>query len=71
MYQELWPLKKCRVRKSGLTLFVDIHVEVNGAMQVHQAHFIGHEVKDALMTSPLGIADVLVHIEPATYPPVH
>jgi len=58
-------IEKCRVRKSGLNLFVDIHVEVNGDMQVHKAHAIAHEVKDALITSSLGIADVLVHIEPA------
>ena len=61
-------IEKCRVRKSGLTLFVDIHVQVNGDMQVHQAHAIAHEVKDALITSSLGIADVLVHIEPAKNP---
>jgi cation diffusion facilitator family transporter len=61
-------IEKCRVRKSGLNLFVDIHVEVNGQMQVHKAHAIAHEVKDALMTSSLGIADVLVHIEPAQDP---
>jgi len=60
-------IEKCRVRKSGLNLFVDIHVEVNGDMQVHKAHAIAHEVKDALMTSSLGIADVLVHIEPAKH----
>ena len=58
-------IEKCRVRKSGLTLFVDIHVEVNGDMQVRKAHAIAHDVKDALTTSSLGIADVLVHIEPA------
>ena len=58
-------IEKCRVRKSGLNLFVDIHVEVDGKMPVHQAHLIGHNVKDSLMAAPLGIADVLVHIEPA------
>ena len=61
-------IEKCRVRKSGLNLFIDIHVEVDGQMQVHQAHAIAHDVKDALMTSSLGIADVLVHIEPAHDP---
>jgi len=60
-------IEKCRVRKSGLNLFVDIHVEVNGDMQVHKAHLIGHNVKDALITSSLGIVDVLVHIEPAQH----
>lgn len=58
-------IEKCRVRKSGLHLFVDIHVEVNAHMQVIEAHGIAHRVKDALMLTPLGIADVLVHIEPA------
>ncbi len=58
-------IEKCRVRKSGLNLFVDIHVEVDPYMQVHKAHAIAHEVKNALITSSLGIADVLVHIEPA------
>ena len=58
-------IEKCRVRKSGISLFVDIHVEVNGQMPVYKAHDIGHNVKDALIQSPLGIADVLVHIEPA------
>jgi len=61
-------IEKCRARKSGLMLFVDIHVQVDGHMQVHEAHLIGHHVKDALMNSPLGIADVLVHIEPAGNP---
>ncbi len=60
-------IEKCRVRKSGINLFVDIHVEVNGDMRVREAHFIGHEVKDALMRASLGIADVLVHIEPAKH----
>jgi len=58
-------IEKCRVRKSGLNLFVDIHVQVDGHMQVHKAHDIAHQVKNALITSTLGIADVLVHIEPA------
>jgi cation diffusion facilitator family transporter len=61
-------IEKCRVRKSGLNLFVDIHVEVNGQMPVYKAHAIAHDVKDVLMTSSLGIADVLVHIEPAQVP---
>ncbi len=61
-------IEKCRVRKSGLNLFVDIHVEVNGHMPVNEAHAIAHQVKNALTTSDLGIADVLVHIEPADNP---
>ncbi len=58
-------IEKCRVRKSGLQLFVDIHVEVPANMTVAKAHGIAHQVKDALIATSLGIADVLVHIEPA------
>ncbi len=58
-------IEKCRIRKSGLQLFVDIHVEVDGGMSVIDAHDVAHCVKNVLMASSLGVADVLVHIEPA------
>lgn len=57
-------LDKCRVRKSGLSHFVDIHVVVNPHLTVRQGHDIAHAVKDALLHSPLHITDVSVHIEP-------
>ena len=55
---------KCRVRKSGLTYLVDIQIRVDGDMSVRTGHALAHEVKNALLTSPLGIADVSVHVEP-------
>lgn len=55
----------CRVRKTGLALWVDIHVEVPGDMSVRDGHTISHRVKDALVTSNHNIMDVVVHIEPA------
>lgn len=58
-------LDKCRVRKSGLSHLVDIHVEVNPHLTVREGHDIAHAVKDALVHSPLHITDVSVHIEPA------
>ena len=57
-------IEKCRARKSGLALIVDIHVVVDGGISVHQGHEIAHEVKDALVRSDMGIMDVTVHIEP-------
>src|SRR6476646_3523297 len=53
----------CRVRKSGLGLWVDIHVEVPGDMTVHDGHEIAHRVKDALAASSLHVMDAVVHIE--------
>ena len=58
-------VEKCRVLRSGLTLLVDIHVHVEGALSVREGHAIAHAVKDALMAAPLAISDVAVHIEPA------
>jgi cation diffusion facilitator family transporter len=58
-------IDKCRVRKSGLSHLVDIHVEVNPRLSVYDGHEIAHAVKDALIHSVLRISDVSVHIEPA------
>ncbi|HAT18238.1 MAG TPA: hypothetical protein DCS76_10615, partial [Gemmatimonadetes bacterium] len=53
-----------RVRQSGLALWVDIHVEVEGEISVREGHHIAHLVKDGLLHSDLRILDALVHIEP-------
>jgi cation diffusion facilitator family transporter len=58
----------CRVRKSGLGLWVDIHVEVHGDMSVRDGHEIAHRVKDALTASKHHVMDAVVHIEPASSP---
>ena len=58
-------IDKCRVRKSGLSHLVDIHVEVDGNLSVREGHDIAGAVKHRLLESPLHITDVLVHIEPA------
>ena len=58
-------LEKCRIRKSGLSHLVDIHVEVDGALSVREGHDIARAVKRALLASPHQVSDVLVHIEPA------
>ena len=54
-----------RVRRSGLALWVDIHVEVDGEMSVREGHEIAHLVKDRLLVSDLRILDALVHVEPS------
>ncbi|RYD74771.1 MAG: cation transporter [Verrucomicrobiaceae bacterium] len=57
-------IDQCRMRKMGLDLFVDIHVEVNANLTVRDGHRIAHQVKDALREANPAIVDVLVHIEP-------
>jgi cation diffusion facilitator family transporter len=57
-------IEKCRVRKSGLGLAMDIHVTVDGDATVRRGHDIATAVKRCLMTSEFRIADVTVHVEP-------
>jgi len=58
-------IEKCRVRKSGLHLAVDIHVVVDGDLTVRHGHAIAHQVEARLLTSEHRVNDVVVHIEPA------
>jgi cation diffusion facilitator family transporter len=58
-------IEKCWIRKSGIGLLVDIHVEVDANLTVARGHKIGHEVSARLKESDLRINHVLVHIEPA------
>ena len=57
-------IDKCRVRKVGLHLALDIHVVVAGDLTVRRGHEIAHAVKDCLLESAHRINDVTVHIEP-------
>ena len=57
-------VEKCRVRKSGLGLLLDIHVVVDGDITVRQGHDIAHQVQDRLHQALPEIRDVVVHIEP-------
>ncbi len=58
-------LDKVRVRRSGHSHLVDIHVRVDGDLSVRAGHDIAHAVKDALIASTRHtISDVSVHIEP-------
>lgn len=61
-------VEKCLVRKMGLNFYVDLHVRVDGAISVRDGHDIAHEVKSAIRATEPRIADVLVHVEPASLP---
>ena len=57
-------IEKCRIRKQGLHLAMDIHVKVNGDSSVWRGHEIARRVKDRLLDLQHRINDVTVHIEP-------
>jgi cation diffusion facilitator family transporter len=62
--QGVTSVEKCRVRKSGLMRFADIHVRVPGQCTVREGHDIAHRVKNCLLGGGFHLADVTVHIEP-------
>ena len=55
---------RCRVRKSGMDLFVDIHIKVPGTLSVHDGHTLAHEVEAALRCTFGNIRWMSVHVEP-------
>lgn len=61
-------VEKLLARKMGTSYLVDMHVEVDGALPVRDAHAVGHGVKDQIRRHHPEVADVLVHIEPAPGP---
>ncbi|MEI6338147.1 MAG: cation diffusion facilitator family transporter [Verrucomicrobiota bacterium] len=58
-------IEKCRVRKSGIGLFVELHVQVDGNASVRAGHLIGHAVKDHLKAVKPEVVDVIIHLEPS------
>ena len=57
-------IDQCRVRKSGLGLFIDIQVRVNGSLTVREADGIAEDVSARLKASRLPVGGVMVHVEP-------
>jgi cation diffusion facilitator family transporter len=63
-------VEKLRVRRMGIELVVEIHIEVDGNETVRDGHAVAHAVKDHLMRQIPAICDVVVHVEPYSRPPV-
>ncbi len=53
-----------RTRGSADHVFLDLHVWMDGATPLTEAHAISHNVKDLLMERYPQIADAIIHIEP-------
>jgi len=64
LHEEVKRVEKCHVRKMGLDYYVDMHIEVDGKINVFDAHVVAHQVKDELIHSNLHIKDALIHVEP-------
>jgi cation diffusion facilitator family transporter len=53
-----------RSRGSADHVFLDLHVWLDGATPLTEAHAVSHRVKDLLMERYPQIADAIIHIEP-------
>ena len=56
--------EKIRTRGSADYAFLDLHLWLDGDMQLKMAHAASHVVKDRLMTKFPQLVDVVIHIEP-------
>ena len=55
---------RIRVRKSGYVYFVEMHIEIDPQMTVHQAHMIVKNIENEIKKENPYIRDVIIHIEP-------
>jgi divalent metal cation (Fe/Co/Zn/Cd) transporter len=55
---------KVWVRKLGMRLIVDLHIEVDPDISVQEGHRLAHDVKDKLQAELPQVRDVMVHVEP-------
>ncbi|BAH39136.1 MAG TPA: cation transporter [Gemmatimonas aurantiaca] len=62
-------IEKLKIRKSGMAYYVDIHVQADPTMSLHDAHILSGCVKTAIRARIPSAAGVLIHMEP--YEPVH
>lgn len=56
---------RIRTRGSSDYVFLDLHVWLEAATPLHEAHRLSHVVKDRLMSRFPEIKDAVIHIEPA------
>ena len=53
-----------KIRSSAGMFLIQVHIEVDGDMSVHQGHAITRKVKECLFTQVDKTAEVIVHVDP-------
>lgn len=61
---EVRAVETLKVRRSGLGLYVDIHVEADPEMPLRESHIVSGKVKTSIRREVPTVLDVLVHMEP-------
>lgn len=57
-------VEKLTARKAGLVYYVDIHVQADAGMSLHDSHELSGAVKSAIRAAAPQVRGVLVHMEP-------
>lgn len=57
-------IEKLKIRRSGTALYVDIHVQADPALSLHDAHILSGRVKSAIRARVPAALGVLIHMEP-------
>jgi len=57
-------VEKCLARKMGYDYVLDMHVEVDGTLQVTAAHELAHVVKAEIQSRLPRVREITIHIEP-------
>ncbi|WP_434480901.1 cation diffusion facilitator family transporter [Gemmatimonas sp.] len=57
-------IEKLKIRKTGTAYYVDIHVQAEPTMSLHEAHILSGRVKTAIRHRVPAAAGVLIHMEP-------
>jgi cation diffusion facilitator family transporter len=57
-------IEKLKVRKVGLNYAVDLHVQADASMSLHDAHIVSGKVKTAIRAAVPEVTGVLIHMEP-------
>jgi cation diffusion facilitator family transporter len=57
-----------RVRKFGVDYLVDLHVQAEPDLTLHEAHVLSGQVKAAICAAVPAAVEVLIHMEPYTRP---
>jgi cation diffusion facilitator family transporter len=60
--------EKLRARKSGTRFLLEMHVQADPALSLHDAHILSGKVKRAILTAVPSVQYVLVHMEPFERP---
>jgi divalent metal cation (Fe/Co/Zn/Cd) transporter len=62
--REVCDIEKLKIRKVGMQYTVDLHVQADPAMSLHDAHIVSGKVKGAIRTAMPTVDSVLIHMEP-------